>query len=95
MTHKVGTKGQVVIEKGIRDKLGIEPGSLTLQQQVGDHVVIRFFPPPRKRSLFGILAGPEPPPFDENDWDKIREEAWRQAAAEKMANCTGGGSDDD
>jgi len=85
MNYRVGTKGQVVIEKGIRDRLGIEPGSLTLQQQVGDHVVIRFFPPPRKRSLFGILGDLVEKPIPFEDWNEAREEAWRQAVAEKMA----------
>lgn len=85
MTHKVGTKGQVVIEKEIRDNLGIEPGSLTLQQQVGDRVVIQFFPPERKRSLFGILGDLVEKPVPLEDWDEAREEAWRQAVAEKMA----------
>lgn len=26
MANKVGTKGQIVIEKAIRDELGVEPG---------------------------------------------------------------------
>jgi AbrB family looped-hinge helix DNA binding protein len=32
MATKVGAKGQVVIEKAIRDSLGIEPGSLAIQR---------------------------------------------------------------
>ncbi len=31
MANKVGSKGQVVIEKEIRDKLGIQPGAGVLQ----------------------------------------------------------------
>ena len=84
MSHRVGTKGQVVIEKRIRDRLGIEPGSLTLQQQVGDQVVIRFFPPERRQSLFGILGDLVERPIPVEDWNEAREEAWRQAVTEKF-----------
>ena len=52
----VGPKGQVVIEKEIRDKLGVEPGWLAIQQLVEDHVEISFIPPEHNRSLAGILA---------------------------------------
>jgi AbrB family looped-hinge helix DNA binding protein len=53
MGHKVGTKGQLVIEKAIRDKLGIQPGSVAIQSVVGDHVEVRFLPTRHNRSLFG------------------------------------------
>ena len=43
--HTVGPKGQVVVEKEIRDRLGIAPGWRALQSLVGDHVETRFFPP--------------------------------------------------
>lgn len=56
MGHKVGPKGQVVIEKEIRDGLGVKPGWIALQQRVDDHVEIRFIPPEHNRSLAGILA---------------------------------------
>jgi AbrB family looped-hinge helix DNA binding protein len=56
MTSRVGSKGQVVIAKEIRDALGIVPGSLAVQRQVGDTVELRFLPPEHHRSLRGILA---------------------------------------
>ena len=52
----VGQKGQVVIEKEIRDQLGIAAGWHTVQSLVGDHVEIRFIPPEHERSLFGVLS---------------------------------------
>ncbi len=82
--HKVGAKGQVVIEKEIRDQLGIEPGWLALQRVVDGHVEIRFLPPEHDESLRGILA-----PYTNvsiapgEEWDRAREQAWEAAALEK------------
>lgn len=56
MSSKVGLKGQVVIEKAIRDALEIVPGSIAVQRVVGDHVEMRFLPPEHNESVFGILA---------------------------------------
>lgn len=41
MTHRVGTKGQVVIPKELRDELGIEPGDEVTFWRDGDHVAVR------------------------------------------------------
>jgi AbrB family looped-hinge helix DNA binding protein len=82
MSTTVGEKGQVVIEKPIREALGIEPGYVTLQTLVGDHVEIRFYPPEHNRSLKGILAGYLRRSISEEEWPRAREEAWAQAAAE-------------
>ena len=53
MTAKVGAQGQVVIDKRIRDELGVRPGMIALQRRVGDHVEIRFVPEEHARSLAG------------------------------------------
>jgi len=45
---RVGPKGQVVISKEIRDRLGIGPGWLALQRLVDDHVELFFVPPSDK-----------------------------------------------
>ncbi len=81
MANVVGTKGQVVINKEIRQKLGIEPGWLALQRIVDDHVEIYFLPPEHNRSLAGILR-----PYIKKsiapgkEWDEAREQAWDWAA---------------
>ncbi len=41
MTHKVGTKGQVVIPKAIREEIGIEPGDEVAFEADGMDVRIR------------------------------------------------------
>jgi hypothetical protein len=74
----------LVITKEIRDRLGVKPGWVALQRLVDDHVEIFFLPPEHRRSLKGSLAkylevrvGPG------EEWDKAREAAWLQAAAER------------
>jgi AbrB family looped-hinge helix DNA binding protein len=41
MTHKVGTKGQVVIPKAIRDEIGIRPGDEVTFEPNGFEVRVR------------------------------------------------------
>ena len=55
MTHRVGTKGQVVIPKQLRDELGIEPGDEVTFWRHGDHVAVR--PASRRRPLRGRFEG--------------------------------------
>jgi AbrB family looped-hinge helix DNA binding protein len=82
--HRVGSKGQLVIAKEIRDQLGIEPGWEALQRVVDGHVELHFFPPADNRSLKGILA-----PYTDvtigpgEEWNRARERAWREAAWEE------------
>ena len=84
MANKVGEKGQVVIEKEIRERLGVGPGWLALQRLVGDHVEIYFIMPEHTRSLKGSLA-----PYIKTrvapgrEWDEARQAAWNSAAKEK------------
>lgn len=55
MMYKVGPKGQIVIEKEIRDRLGVQPGWRAVQRLSDDHVEIYFLPPEHNRSLAGSL----------------------------------------
>ncbi|GAB4274974.1 MAG: AbrB/MazE/SpoVT family DNA-binding domain-containing protein [Deferrisomatales bacterium] len=83
MEYRVGAKGQVVIAKEIRERLGVQPNWRAIQRLVGDHVEIRFLPPPHRRSLKGVL-GPRVrrsvPPGP--SWDEAREAAWAQGVRE-------------
>lgn len=86
MAHKVGSKGQLVIEKRIRDELEIEPGSVAIQQRVGNKVEIRFFPPEHRRSLRGALANHVRRwPAPDQSWADIVEEAWRIETEKRAA----------
>jgi AbrB family looped-hinge helix DNA binding protein len=88
MAYTVGEKGQVVIEKGIREALGIEPGSLAVQTLVEDHVEMRFFPPEHERSLKGVLAKYVTRSLAPEDWSSVRERAWDEAVAEDWKRDT-------
>jgi AbrB family looped-hinge helix DNA binding protein len=86
MAHVVGPKGQVVIEKEIRDKLGVQPGWQAVQLLVDNHVRIYFIPPEHNRSLRGILKPyirRQAPP--EECWDELIEEAIAEEYRQKMA----------
>lgn len=86
MAHRIGPKGQIVIEKRIRERLGVEAGWLAIQQLVGDHVEIYFIPPEHDESLAGILAPHIKNHFPtEDDLCAAREAAWLARAADEMA----------
>ena len=87
MTYMVGAKGQIVIAKEIRDRLGVEPGWIALQRLAGDHVEVYLVPPEHRKSLKGslaqhvkVLVAPG------QEWDKARDEAWAEAAKEKIGS---------
>lgn len=82
MANTVGVKGQVVIEKPIREALGVEPGFISIQTLVGDHVEIRFHPAEHRRSLRGILASATKRSVSQQKWPAAREEAWEKGIAE-------------
>lgn len=86
MSHIVGLKGQVVIAKDIRGRLGVEPGWIAFQRLVDDHVEVCFLPSEHRNSLKGILA-----PYVKvkvpvgKEWVEARESAWRSATAGKAS----------
>ena len=55
MTYRVGPKGQVVIPKSMRDRLGLEPGD-PVQFEI-DGQSVRIEPVRAARSLRGRYAG--------------------------------------
>jgi bifunctional DNA-binding transcriptional regulator/antitoxin component of YhaV-PrlF toxin-antitoxin module len=96
MSTVVGTKGQVTIEKDIREALGVRPGWRAIQRRVGNQVVISFRPPKHRESLLGFLSDPQGPHLAssaefqaavERAWDEAAMEAC-QTAAETAASAT-------
>jgi len=86
VAHVAGSKGQVVIAKEFRDRLGVEPGWTALQRLVGDQVEVYFVPPEHTKSLKGSLAAhlkTRVRPGDE--WENARDDAWNRAAGAKVS----------
>jgi bifunctional DNA-binding transcriptional regulator/antitoxin component of YhaV-PrlF toxin-antitoxin module len=79
MSSVVGQKGQIVIEKPIRDALRLEPGHLAIQRLVSDHVEIYFYPPEHEESLRGVLADRVKRTAHAEEWSEAQEEAWSAA----------------
>lgn len=91
MPHVVGSKGQLVIEKEIRDRLGVEPGWVALQYLAGDHLEVHFLPPAHRESLKGSLAKHiKVRVAPGKEWDGARGKAWEEAAKEKFGSDEGG-----
>lgn len=65
----VGERGQITIEKEIREKLGVRPRDIAIQAIVDGRLVVTFVPAlePHMRSVAGVL-GP-PPRMPEGDFD--------------------------
>jgi bifunctional DNA-binding transcriptional regulator/antitoxin component of YhaV-PrlF toxin-antitoxin module len=97
MSYLVGEKGQVVIAKEIRERLGVQPGWVALQRLVGDRVEIYFLPPEHKQSLKGRLAQylkTRVPPGE--SWEEARQAAWEGAVRQEHgARQDHGGDDED
>lgn len=72
MTSTVGERGQVTIEKAIREELGVYAGDVAVQRVEGRRVVIEFVPAPHRRSLAGILRDKVRPMSEDESWDAIR-----------------------
>ena len=86
MTCKVGDKGEIVIEKELREQLGIGPGWIASQRLVDNRIEIQFIPPKHDKSLKGNLAeyANEDNAFDDKDWQKIKENTWVKAIEEEV-----------
>jgi AbrB family looped-hinge helix DNA binding protein len=63
MTYKVGAKGQVVLPKGLRGELGIEPGDDVLFEREGTDIRVRKAASPGE--LWGSLRDSEIDPLRE------------------------------
>ena len=85
MACKVGDKGEIVIEKELREQLGIRPGWIALQRLVANRIEIQFIPPEHDKSLKGSLAEYVKKSIAPGkEWDEAREAAWKQRAEKKM-----------
>lgn len=91
MSGRVGAEGNIVIEKSIRDRLGVEPGWETIQLLRGGHVEVHFLPPVRPGASAGILgpASDESPLQDDESLHATIEEAVELSVRERFAPADG------
>lgn len=76
MVTRVGERGQITLEKAIREELGVYPGDGAVQRIEDGRVVIDFVPGPHLRSLAGSLKDAVRKwPTDES-WPALRRAAW-------------------
>jgi bifunctional DNA-binding transcriptional regulator/antitoxin component of YhaV-PrlF toxin-antitoxin module len=84
MASVVGVRGQITLEKGLREELGVRPGWQVVQRRVGDRIELRFLPPRHQRSLRGVLADRQGPSFaSDAELREASEAALADAAAER------------
>ena len=77
MVSRVGERGQITIEKSIREELSIYAGDETIQRVVDSRIVIDIVPGRHRRSLAGSLKDKVGRTPDDEDWHALRDAAWR------------------
>ena len=76
MGSKVGERGQITIEKAIREELAIYAGDETVQRVEDGRIVIEVVPGRHRRSLAGQLRDKVGRRPDDESWDRLRAAAW-------------------
>jgi bifunctional DNA-binding transcriptional regulator/antitoxin component of YhaV-PrlF toxin-antitoxin module len=89
MSSKVGPRGQITIDKAIRDELGVKPKDVAVQEVIDGKMVIYFVPAPHRRSLRGILKPrPQRPIKNWSEMQGIIEKAVADEVMERMKRET-------
>jgi AbrB family looped-hinge helix DNA binding protein len=84
MPGRVGERGQITIEKAIREELRIYAGDETVQRIEDGRIVIEVVPGRHRRSLAGSLKERvRRKPRDES-WEALRKAAWETADPDRQ-----------
>ena len=75
MASRVGERGQVTIEKQIREELGVYAGDQAIQTVEDGRVVMEFVPGPHRRSLAGALRDKVRQRPPDERWSTLRDAA--------------------
>ena len=75
MPSRVGERGQITVEKAIREELAVYAGDQAIQWVEDGRMVVEFVPAPHRRSLAGSLAGKVTRRPADEGWAAIREAA--------------------
>ena len=76
MSSKVGDRGQITIEKAIREELSIYAGDETVQRVEDGRIVIEVIPGRHRRSLAGVLREKRTRTPADESWEVLRQAAW-------------------
>ncbi len=76
MTSRVGERGQITIEKAIREELAIYAGDETIQRVEGGRIIIEIVPGRHRRSLAGSLRDKVGRKPANKSWESLRDAAW-------------------
>jgi AbrB family looped-hinge helix DNA binding protein len=76
MTSRVGERGQITIEKAIREQMGIYAGDEAVQRIEDGRIVIEVVPGRHRRSLAGALRERTTKVPPDEAWTKLRQAAW-------------------
>jgi AbrB family looped-hinge helix DNA binding protein len=79
MGSRVGERGQITIEKSIREELGIYAGDEAVQRIDDGRIVIEVVPGRHRRSLAGSLKDKVGRRPDDESWEGLRRAAWETA----------------
>ena len=75
MASRVGERGQITVEKAIREELAVYSGDQAVQWVEHGRLVVEFLPAPHGRSLEGLLEGKATRRPDDEAWAAIRDAA--------------------
>jgi AbrB family looped-hinge helix DNA binding protein len=75
MASKVGERGQITIEKAIREELAIYAGDEAIQRVEDGRIVIDIVPARHNRSLLGILRDKVTRWPEDESWEALRDAA--------------------
>jgi AbrB family looped-hinge helix DNA binding protein len=76
MSSRVGERGQITIEKSIREELAIYAGDETVQRIEDGRIVIEVVPGRHRRSLAGSLRDKASRKPADESWNALRDAAW-------------------
>ena len=85
MSSRVGERGQITIEKAIREELGIDAGDEAVQRVEDGRIVIEVVPGRHRRSLAGTLRDKVARRPDDESWERLRRAAWETADPDRRS----------
>lgn len=77
MSSRVGERGQITIEKSIREELAIYAGDEAVQRIEDGRIIIEVIPGRHRRSLAGALRSKVGRRPADESWDALRAAAWQ------------------